>query len=503
VDGGVFFRRAFHRFFCKNKVLEVNLKTAIEEAWKRVPAGLSGQMVLLGNERSARSARNKKSLVSAYVTRLLVGKMVEIVGVEPTTFPTSKSGRSSQLSGTPARRTRSARNKKSLVSGYVTRLIVGKVVEIVGVEPTTFPTSKSGRSSQLSGTPARRTRSARNKKSLVSGYVTRLIVGKVVEIVGVEPTTFPTSKSGRSSQLSDTPARRTRSARNKKSLVSGYVTRLLVGKVVEIVGVEPTTFPTSKSGRSSQLSGTPARRTRSARNKKSLVSAYVTRLLVGKVVEIVGVEPTTFPTSKSGRSSQLSGTPARRTRSARNKKSLVSGYVTRLIVGKVVEIVGVEPTTFPTSKSGRSSQLSDTPARRTRSARNKKSLVSGYVTRLIVGKVVEIVGVEPTTSCMPCKRSSQLSYTPFFSKWDKYTILSPNPQGLWGKKIKRNSDCCSPKKLWKPESLAIPCRLTCRFSQLLRFLCILWQRIPVYGKHYGSLIALSPFGVYVYPGVAG
>ncbi|MEY4460149.1 MAG: hypothetical protein RL429_138, partial [Bacteroidota bacterium] len=27
---------------------------------------------------------------------------------------------------------------------------------------------------------------------------------------------------------------------------------------------------------------------------------------------------------------------------------------------------------------------------------------------------VEIVGVEPTTSCMPCKRSSQLSYTP---KW--------------------------------------------------------------------------------------
>ena len=26
--------------------------------------------------------------------------------------------------------------------------------------------------------------------------------------------------------------------------------------------------------------------------------------------------------------------------------------------------------------------------------------------------LVEIVGVEPTTSCMPCKRSSQLSYTP-------------------------------------------------------------------------------------------
>ncbi|HRJ14320.1 MAG TPA: hypothetical protein PLI34_04955, partial [Saprospiraceae bacterium] len=26
-----------------------------------------------------------------------------------------------------------------------------------------------------------------------------------------------------------------------------------------------------------------------------------------------------------------------------------------------------------------------------------------------------IVGVEPTTSCMPCKRSSQLSYTPLLS----------------------------------------------------------------------------------------
>ena len=26
--------------------------------------------------------------------------------------------------------------------------------------------------------------------------------------------------------------------------------------------------------------------------------------------------------------------------------------------------------------------------------------------------VVEIIGFEPMTSCMPCKRSSQLSYTP-------------------------------------------------------------------------------------------
>ncbi len=28
---------------------------------------------------------------------------------------------------------------------------------------------------------------------------------------------------------------------------------------------------------------------------------------------------------------------------------------------------------------------------------------------------VEVVGFEPMTSCMPCKRSSQLSYTPVFS----------------------------------------------------------------------------------------
>ncbi len=30
--------------------------------------------------------------------------------------------------------------------------------------------------------------------------------------------------------------------------------------------------------------------------------------------------------------------------------------------------------------------------------------------------LVEIIGVEPMTSCMPCKRSSQLSYTPMISK---------------------------------------------------------------------------------------
>ena len=42
---------------------------------------------------------------------------------------------------------------------------------------------------------------------------------------------------------------------------------------------------------------------------------------------------------------------------------------------------------------------------------------------------VEVVGFEPMTSCMPCKRSSQLSYTPVFSvskyksSWGNYAIL--------------------------------------------------------------------------------
>lgn len=33
---------------------------------------------------------------------------------------------------------------------------------------------------------------------------------------------------------------------------------------------------------------------------------------------------------------------------------------------------------------------------------------------LVLSGVVETMGVEPTTSCMPCKRSSQLSYVPFY-----------------------------------------------------------------------------------------
>ena len=35
------------------------------------------------------------------------------------------------------------------------------------------------------------------------------------------------------------------------------------------------------------------------------------------------------------------------------------------------------------------------------------------LTRYVDGKLaVELMGLEPTTSCMPCKRSSQLSYSP-------------------------------------------------------------------------------------------
>ena len=36
---------------------------------------------------------------------------------------------------------------------------------------------------------------------------------------------------------------------------------------------------------------------------------------------------------------------------------------------------------------------------------------------------VEIVGIEPTTSCMPCKRSSQLSYTPKI-KIQRYMLVN-------------------------------------------------------------------------------
>ena len=30
-----------------------------------------------------------------------------------------------------------------------------------------------------------------------------------------------------------------------------------------------------------------------------------------------------------------------------------------------------------------------------------------------------MIGLEPTTSCMPCKRSSQVSYTPVFVYYNK------------------------------------------------------------------------------------
>ena len=43
--------------------------------------------------------------------------------------------------------------------------------------------------------------------------------------------------------------------------------------------------------------------------------------------------------------------------------------------------------------------------------------------------LVEIVGVEPTTSCMPCKRSSQLSYTPkSLNSERKGSLFSANRQ---------------------------------------------------------------------------
>ena len=38
---------------------------------------------------------------------------------------------------------------------------------------------------------------------------------------------------------------------------------------------------------------------------------------------------------------------------------------------------------------------------------------------------LEMIGLEPTTSCMPCKRSSQVSYTPVFIYYNKISgVLS-------------------------------------------------------------------------------
>jgi hypothetical protein len=39
-------------------------------------------------------------------------------------------------------------------------------------------------------------------------------------------------------------------------------------------------------------------------------------------------------------------------------------------------------------------------------------MVNRSVTPLTWTFVVELIGLEPTTSCMPCKRSSKLSYSP-------------------------------------------------------------------------------------------
>ncbi len=43
----------------------------------------------------------------------------------------------------------------------------------------------------------------------------------------------------------------------------------------------------------------------------------------------------------------------------------------------------------------------------------KQKIPQASVFRCLREMVVEIIGFEPMTSCMPCKRSSQLSYTPF------------------------------------------------------------------------------------------
>ena len=44
----------------------------------------------------------------------------------------------------------------------------------------------------------------------------------------------------------------------------------------------------------------------------------------------------------------------------------------------------------------------------------KNHLRTTIIARRWLSLWVEIMGFEPMTSCMPCKRSSQLSYTPFF-----------------------------------------------------------------------------------------
>jgi hypothetical protein len=53
-------------------------------------------------------------------------------------------------------------------------------------------------------------------------------------------------------------------------------------------------------------------------------------------------------------------------------------------------------------------------------SKTKIPQTSGF--RCLREKVVEIIGFEPMTSCMPCKRSSQLSYTPILGS--KYRRVS-------------------------------------------------------------------------------
>ena len=47
-----------------------------------------------------------------------------------------------------------------------------------------------------------------------------------------------------------------------------------------------------------------------------------------------------------------------------------------------------------------------------------------------IEKVVEVDGFEPTTSCMPCKRSSQLSYTPISATEEAPVFVGANINGF-------------------------------------------------------------------------
>ena len=69
---------------------------------------------------------------------------------------------------------------------------------------------------------------------------------------------------------------------------------------------------------------------------------------------------------------------------------------------------------------------------------------------------VEIIGFEPMTSCMPCKRSSQLSYTPFCAN------ICTN--ALWANVLRTNA-CGECLRLTSPKISSNNIVLTTQFSQ--------------------------------------